>query len=137
MDNLAPEVRSKVMAAVKSRDTSPEILVRRLVHGMGFRFRLHRRDLPGRPDIVFPSRRKIIMVHGCFWHRHRCRRGRSMPSSRVEFWKSKFASNVMRDRRIKHLLSRLGWSVLIVWECETRDTKRLTKMLSTFLNAES
>ena len=125
------------MRAVKSGDTTPELIVRRLVHGMGFRYRLHGSDLPGQPDVVLPRHCKAIFVHGCFWHRHACNAGQSMPATRVEYWHAKFDRNVARDRSNLRKLRRLGWSVLVVWECQTRVAKReaLSKRLERFLQA--
>lgn len=125
--------RSKLMARVRQRNTAPEIIVRRTAHMLGYRFRLHRRDLPGSPDVVFPSRRKVIFVHGCFWHRHPGCKKATTPKTRREFWKEKFRQNKKRDARNIHSLSTLGWKVLVVWECETRDTKKLARTLRTFL----
>jgi DNA mismatch endonuclease, patch repair protein len=127
--------RSFNMSRIGSRDTKPELIVRSIVHQMGARFRLHRPDLPGKPDLVLPSRRKIIFVHGCFWHSHRCRYGKVTPATNSDFWKSKRAANVDRDRRNIRLLRADGWQVLIVWECWTRNTNealipRLQKFLS-------
>lgn len=121
------------MAAVKGRNTGPEMIVRRLAHSLGYRFRLHRRDLPGSPDLVFPGRRKIVFVHGCFWHRHQGCRQASTPSSRVEFWKDKFRRNVERDTAVERALRAAGWDVLIIWQCETRDRTKLAELLSSFL----
>jgi DNA mismatch endonuclease, patch repair protein len=118
MDRISPEARSRNMSRIRSADTKPEMTVRRLVHAMGFRYRLHVRDLPGRPDLVFQRLRKAIFVHGCFWHRHRCANGRSIPATRSEFWTAKFRSNVDRDRRTRRQLKAAGWQVLTVWECE-------------------
>ena len=108
------------MRAVRSKDTAPELLVRKLAHALGYRFRLHRRDLPGTPDLAFPGRRKAIFVHGCFWHRHDCPRGRSTPATRTDYWNGKFARNVARDRRDRRRLRADGWGVMVVWECQTR-----------------
>ena len=123
------------MRAVKSADTTPEMTVRRLVHGMGFRYRLHGRDLPGSPDLVLPRLHKAIFVHGCFWHRHACPAGLSTPASRVDYWQAKFARNVERDRRNIRKLRRQGWSVMVVWECQTRrqDIRKLEARLERFL----
>lgn len=132
-DRLSPEARSRLMAAVKGRNTGPEMIVRRLAHSLGYRFRLHRRDLPGSPDLVFPGRRKIVFVHGCFWHRHQGCRQASTPSSRVEFWKDKFRRNVERDTAVERALRAAGWDVLIIWQCETRDRTKLAELLSSFL----
>jgi len=112
------------MAAVKSGDTTPEMAVRRLVHRLGYRFRLHRRDLPGTPDIVLPRLGKIINVHGCFWHVHTCQRRRKAPVKNAGYWNAKRRGNVARDRRVVRRLRRLGWRVLVVWECQTRAKKR-------------
>lgn len=129
--------RSRIMAAVKSGDTTPEMVVRRLVHGLGFRFRLRNRGLPGSPDLVLPRHGKAVFVHGCFWHRHGCAAGRSTPASRVEYWQAKFDRNVARDRSNLRKLRRLGWSVLVVWECQTGARKReaLRRRLERFLEA--
>ena len=128
-DVLTPEQRSRNMRAIKGRDTGPELIVRRLLHAMGYRFRLHRRDLPGRPDVVLPGRRVVLFVHGCFWHRHRCRFGCVEPATRPEFWRAKFGANVARDRRAMRALRRAGWRVIVVWECQTRDADKLASRL--------
>jgi DNA mismatch endonuclease (patch repair protein) len=134
-DQFSPAERSRIMRAVKSCDTTPEMVVRRLVHGMGYRYRLKCRDLPGQPDLVLPRLRKAILVHGCFWHRHACEAGQSTPASRIDYWQAKFGRNVLRDRRNLRKLRRLGWSVLVVWECQTRMAKRepLRSRLARFL----
>lgn len=134
-DTFTKAERSRIMAAVKSQDTGPEMAVRRLVHGLGFRYRLHDQGLPGHPDLVFPSRRKIIFVHGCFWHRHRCEAGRSMPVSRVDYWLAKFERNQSRDIKVRRQLAKDGWRVLVIWECQTRNLDRLRKKLKTFLGS--
>ena len=113
--------RSEMMAGIKCRDTKPELVVRRIAHRLGLRFRLHRKDLPGRPDLVFPRRRLAVFVHGCFWHRHDGCRYAYTPKSRVGFWTRKFAENVARDRRNEEALRDLGWRVLVIWECTTRN----------------
>lgn len=118
MDTLTPARRSEIMGLVKSKDTSPELAVRRIVHRLGYRFRLHRRDLPGHPDIVLPRLRSVIFIHGCFWHRHTGCPNTRMPKSRESFWSDKFRRNVERDRMARRRLRRDGWRVLIVWECE-------------------
>ena len=114
------EQRSRNMAAIRWRDTKPEVRVRRALHAMGFRFRLHRKDLPGRPDIVLPKFRTAIFVHGCFWHCHRCKYGSVVPATRAEFWAAKRGGNVARDGRNTAALRRLGWRVVVLWECEVR-----------------
>lgn len=131
LDNLTKEERSKCMRSVHSKDTQPEMLVRRLVHRMGYRYRLHRTDLPGRPDLVFGSRKKIIFVHGCFWHGHACD-NRGVPKSRVSYWRSKFLRNIKRDNRALQQLGDLGWKCLVLWECELRDDK-LARRIARFL----
>ena len=132
-DFLSPAERSAHMAKVRAKDTKPELKVRSLVHRLGYRFRLHRRDLPGTPDLVFPSSRKVIFVHGCFWHRHPNCRSATTPKSRAKFWKLKFDTNVTRDAtKIAHL-KKLGWRVLILWECQVRDGRILERKLITFL----
>lgn len=135
MDTLKPAERSARMALVRNKDTKPELLVRRLVHGMGYRYRLHRRDLPGTPDLVFPSRKKVIFVNGCFWHRHNgCALAR-LPKSRGEFWLPKLNANVERDVRNVRELRRLGWHVLTIWECQLGDIAKLPNRIRRFLDA--
>jgi len=121
------------MALIRSKGSKPERLVMGLAHRMGFRYRKHRRDLPGTPDLAFPGRTKAVFVHGCFWHGHRCKLGR-MPKSRVEFWSKKIADNEARDRRALARLRRQGWSAIVVWECQTSDPDRVAKRLRRFLN---
>lgn len=133
MDTLTPEQRSERMSRVKDKGTRTEMAVRRLVHGMGYRYRLHGRDLPGRPDLVFPSRRKVVFVHGCFWHRHPgCKLAR-MPKSHLDFWEKKLESNRERDLRNQAALLDMGWRYLVVWECELRDVKTLASRIKNFL----
>lgn len=121
------------MRKIRHQDTKPEMVVRRIAHALGTRFRLHRRDLPGTPDLVFPQRRKIIQVHGCFWHWHEGCRSARMPKDRNDYWQAKLNRNVDRDRRNLLALEALGWEVLVVWECETRDLDRLRQVLADFL----
>jgi DNA mismatch endonuclease (patch repair protein) len=132
MDVFTPEKRSAVMRAVKGADTGPEMCVRRLVHRMGYRYGLHCRDLPGRPDLVFRRLRKVIFVHGCFWHMHRCPAGR-IPAGRQQYWGPKLEANALRDRRHVAALRKAGWSVLTVWECELRNPEKLADRLRRFL----
>jgi DNA mismatch endonuclease (patch repair protein) len=120
------------MARIGSKNTAPELLVRRLLHALGYRFRLHRRDLPGTPDIVLPSRRKVIFVNGCFWHAHGCRIGKP-PKSRASFWLPKLAATRARDRKSRVQLRRLGWEVLTIWQCQTRSREQLVGKLEVFL----
>jgi DNA mismatch endonuclease (patch repair protein) len=128
------EQRSRNMAAIKCKDTSPELIVRSIVHRMGFRYSLHKKDLPGKPDIVLVSRKKIIQVHGCFWHVHRCRFGKVVPATNKSFWGLKRLANVSRDRRNYRLLRVRGWAVLTIWECWCRDENRLREKLAGFLS---
>lgn len=128
-DVFSAEKRSAVMRAVRGKDTSPELVVRSELHRRGFRFRLHRKDLPGCPDLVFASRRKVVFVHGCFWHRHSCPDGRSTPATRTDFWQAKFDRNQRRDRMVRVSLRKAGWQVLVVWECQLR-AKRLAFTLA-------
>ena len=116
-DRISKERRSWNMSRIRSRDTRPEVLVRSLLHREGFRFRLHDRKLPGRPDIVLPKYRTALFVHGCFWHRHERCAGATMPSTNTSFWHSKFEATVLRDQRTRHALEELGWHVMVVWEC--------------------
>jgi DNA mismatch endonuclease (patch repair protein) len=127
MDPLSPSQRSKVMAQVRGKDTKPEMRVRTTVHGMGLRFRLHRRGLKGTPDLVFPKYKVAIFVHGCFWHQHPgCKRA-SMPQNREDFWRAKLARNVERDTEAELQLRSEGWRVEIIWECETKDAMQIRK----------
>lgn len=132
MDVVDKKTRSRMMAAVPQRDSAPELIVRRLTHRMGYRYRLHVRSLPGSPDIVFPRLQKVIFVHGCFWHRHRCKRA-TTPATRRRFWRTKFEQNKARDRRNLRDLRRQGWQALVVWECWTRRPDWLAKRLRVFL----
>jgi DNA mismatch endonuclease (patch repair protein) len=132
-DVHTPEQRSFNMSRIKNRDTKPEMRVRAIVHGMGYRYRLHRKDLPGRPDLVFPSRKKVIFVHGCFFHMHDCRYGQVVPRTNAEFWAKKRRSNVERDSRNIAELEAKGWQVCTVWECETRNPESLPEKIDQFL----
>jgi DNA mismatch endonuclease (patch repair protein) len=132
-DKLSPERRSENMRRIKSKDMKPELLVRRLVHGMGYRYRLHRKDMPGKPDLVFGPRRKVIFVHGCFWHQHAsCREGR-VPSSNESYWQPKLARNAQRDAENLANLEGSGWRTLVIWECEMEDAAALRRRLRAFL----
>jgi DNA mismatch endonuclease (patch repair protein) len=131
-DNRSVKSRSALMSRIGGKDTAPELAVRRLLHRFGYRFRLHRKELPGTPDIVFPSRRKVIFVNGCFWHAHGCRIGRP-PKSRPEFWLPKLERNRSKDKLNRRKLRRMGWEVLTVWQCQTRSAEQLKARLSFFL----
>lgn len=131
--HTVPPERSALMARVRGKDTGPEIAVRRAAHRLGFRFRLHRSDLPGSPDLVFPRSKKAIFVHGCFWHRHPGCVRTTTPKTRTAYWLEKFRVNVARDERVVRELRASGWKVLVVWECQTFDELKLAKRLSRFL----
>lgn len=134
VDKLTRERRSENMRRIRSKDTKPELKVRRLLHSLGFRYRLHLKDLPGKPDLAFRSRKKVIFVHGCFFHQHKnCTDGR-LPKSRIEYWAPKLAGNVARDRANRSKLSRSGWKSIVIWDCETDDVPKLEKRLTRFLN---
>jgi DNA mismatch endonuclease (patch repair protein) len=135
-DKISRQQRSANMRAVRVRDTAPEVRVRKVAYRLGFRFRLHRTDLPGKPDLTFPGLRKVIFVHGCFWHQHqRCRRG-AAPTSNVKFWLPKLARNRARDAEQLAEMRKRGWRALVIWECQTKDEKRLAGRLSRFLRAD-
>ena len=125
------------MSRVRATDTKPEMTVRRLVHGMGFRYRLHAGDLPGRPDLVFSARGKIIFVHGCFWHRHGTCKNTRWPKSRLDFWKPKLETNRARDLATQRVLRRLGWKVLVVWECQLKNLDKTAEKIKRFLENET
>lgn len=137
MDIVAPDTRSRMMKAVRSKNTKPELAVRSLVHALGFRFRLHRNDLPGTPDLVFPRLRCVIFVHGCFWHRHPACRGTTTPKENAEYWEAKFKQNAERDRVTIRTLRAENWRVLVVWECQTRHEPRLQQKLKRFLKGKN
>lgn len=132
VDNLSPEDRSRLMSRVRGKDTKPEMVVRRLAHRLGYRFRLHRRGLPGSPDLVFPGRKKVIFVHGCYWHRHDCKKA-TTPKTNVEFWQKKFDDNVNRDNNNVSDLTELGWETMVVWQCEAEKSDKLAERLADFL----
>lgn len=133
MDILKPDERSALMSRIRGKDTKPELVVRRVAHALGYRFRLHRRDLAGAPDLVFPRLRKTVFVHGCFWHRHPQCRFAYHPKSNRAFWRKKFSANVTRDRNALKMLPELGWDVLVIWECQTDDVSALTRRLLAYL----
>lgn len=133
MDSLSPEHRSWNMSRIRSTNTKPELRVRSLLHRMGFRFRLHRNDLPGKPDIILPRLKTVIFVHGCYWHRHPGCKFAYEPKTRVEFWTAKFADNVERDKRNRDALDALGWRVIVIWECEISDLISLERTLERML----
>jgi DNA mismatch endonuclease (patch repair protein) len=133
-DRISSAQRSENMRRIKSANTDPEMVIRRVVHSMGYRYRLHRKELPGKPDLVFGSRRKVIFVHGCFWHQHRdCSAGR-IPSSNIEYWGPKLRRNTERDQAARSALEASGWQVLVIWGCEARDDDSMRRRLSEFLS---
>jgi len=135
MDTLTPKQRSERMARVRSKDTKPELIVRRLAHAMGYRYRLHDRSVPGSPDMVFSRRRKLIFIHGCFWHGHDCKLGARPPKSRTAFWVGKIAGNRERDQRTLDQACEAGWRPLVIWECQLGDKNWLKEALRGFLDA--
>lgn len=137
MDTLTPKERSERMSRVQAKDTKPEMVVRRLVYGLGYRYRLHVAALPGKPDLVFPGRKSVIFVHGCFWHRHDgCKLAR-LPKSRLDFWIPKLEANVSRDLLAIYRLKAEGWRVMVVWECQTKDASLLSNRIQRFLQSTS
>lgn len=135
MDTIGKEARSRVMSRIRGKNTVPEMVVRRIAHRLGYRFRLHRRDLPGSPDLVFPGRRKVVFVHGCYWHRHSGCRLAYTPKSNMEFWNRKFDANQARDKAAIEQLQQLGWDVLVIWECEAKALDLVASRLRTHLEA--
>lgn len=136
-DVFSPEKRSEVMSRIKGRNTKPEKTVRSLLHRLGYRYRLHRKDLPGKPDIVLPKYKAVIFVHGCFWHRHNDCSFAYNPKCRSEFWANKFALNVARDNQVKSELEKLGWQVIVVWECELRYPNQVSFKLDSRLRPQN
>lgn len=135
IDQLSSRERSEHMSRIRSKDTKVELTVRKLVWSIGYRYRLHRSDLPGCPDIVFPGRNKVIFVHGCFWHRHNCFSGLRIPKTRVDFWTRKLEGNRQRDIKNQQRLLDLGWKILVVWECEIRDLPALDAKIRLFMES--
>lgn len=135
-DVFPSEKRSWIMSQVREKNTSPELKVRSLIHRLGFRFRLHRKDLPGTPDLVFPSRKKVIFVHGCFWHGHDCARGHRVPKTNSEYWIEKIHRNTVRDVKHQADLKALGWNVMVIWECEIRTPEIVSRKIFHFLQVK-
>lgn len=133
MDKISPDKRSETMRRIRSKDTLPEKAIRSLIHRMGYRFRLHARSLPGKPDLVFPGRKKVIFVHGCFWHHHNCAKG-AFPKSKTNFWIPKLLLNQKRDAEKRAELHRLGWKTLVIWQCQLSDLRTLSKRIVSFLD---
>jgi len=137
MDKISPEQRSANMRAIRSKGMKPEMLVRKMLHAMGYRYRLHRSDLPGKPDLVFPSQRKVIFVHGCFWHQHNdpaCRFAHT-PRSNKDYWVPKLKRNKDRDQKNLAMLEKMGWQALVVWECQTKNQNDLARRIMSFLES--
>lgn len=134
MDVLSKEQRSYCMSRIRKTDTIPELFVRKIIHNSGYRFRLYKKDLPGCPDIVLPRHKKIIFVHGCWWHRHNCKLGRRVPKTRLDYWIPKLQANKERHKRNLIKIKNQGWKVLTVWECQTKNVEKLRKKLETFLS---
>ncbi len=136
-DTHTKEQRSLNMSRIRNKNTKPEILVRSLVHRLGYRFRLHRKDLPGKPDLVLPRHQKVIFVHGCYWHMHNCKKGKSTPATNIKFWRDKRAGNKERDKRNKKALKKLGWGVLVIWECQLKDMDKVRRRVLDFLSKQT
>lgn len=136
MDSLSKEKRSWNMSRIKGKDTKPELIVRSLLHSMGYRYRLHQKSLPGKPDLVLKKYRTVIFVHGCFWHRHEDCRYAYNPKSKVDFWEKKFQKNIERDRIKTEQLKESGWSVLVIWECETKNRDKLIQCLQPLIESK-
>lgn len=132
-DIVSQETRSRIMSSIRSKDTAPEMAVRSTLHRMGYRFRVHANDLPGIPDVILPRHKKIVFVHGCFWHKHFGCEKFVMPKNNRAFWKEKLAANVKRDKLTKVQLEKMGWKVLVVWECETKNEKYLRTILNDYM----
>lgn len=135
-DVFEPAMRSRIMSRIRSKDTKPEMVVRRLVTALGYRYRLHVGTLPGKPDLVFRRSRKVIFIHGCYWHRHNCKRGRSLPASNTAFWQGKWAANKRRDREVLRGLRSMGYRILVVWECELHNEVKTLRTVRDFLREE-
>ncbi len=134
-DRIAKEKRRALMARVRSKNTKPEMIVRKMLYSMGYRYRLHRKELPGTPDIVLNGKKKVIFVNGCFWHGHDCKAGRNIPVSRMDYWLPKLQANKKRDQRNISELKHLGWDILIIWECEVKESSSLAYYLSQFMES--
>ncbi|MBN2396604.1 MAG: DNA mismatch endonuclease Vsr [Candidatus Atribacteria bacterium] len=138
MDNKTTEQRSENMRRIRSTGSIPEMIVRKMIHKMGYRYRLHNHSLPGRPDIVLPKHCKIVFVHGCFWHQHKkCKDGCRIPQSRSNYWIPKLERNIKRDKKNRYNLKNMGWEVLVVWECETKKLEKLTGKITYFLEKQN
>lgn len=133
MDKLNQDQRSYCMSQIRGKNTKPEMIVRSITYKLGFRYRLHYQKLPGKPDLVFPSRKEVIFVHGCYWHRHTCRKGKSIPATNTEMWMEKLKRNKERDKENRKELRKLGWEVLTIWECQIKNTKKLINRIENYI----
>ncbi len=133
MDRVTKEKRSEIMSRIRGKNTSPELIVRKLVFSLGYRYRLYSKNLPGKPDLVFPGRKKVIFVHGCFWHYHECKKGQ-LPKSKVDYWQTKLLANRKRDMSNISRLINADWNVLVIWQCELKDLVKLKETIRNFLN---
>lgn len=133
MDRITKEKRSEIMSRIRGKNTSPEMIVRKLVYSLGYRYRLHGKNLPGKPDLVFAGRKKVIFVHGCFWHCHKCKSGH-LPKSRLEYWLPKLEANKRRDAENSEELIKRGWKILVLWQCEIKDISALKEAIISFLD---
>lgn len=136
IDHVSKEKRSDIMKRIRGKDTAPELMVRKLIYSLGYRYRLHVKELPGKPDLVFLGRKKVIFVHGCFWHGHNCKKGKP-PKTNFDYWLPKLNENQARDARNQTLLESMGWQVLVLWQCEINDTDSLKKIITNFLERAS
>lgn len=132
-DTLTVKQRKRCMSRNRGKDTAPEIVVRQLIYSLGYCYRLHRKDLPGCPDMVFSSKKKIIFINGCYWHRHTCKKGRSTPETHQDFWQTKFFRTKQRDKEARKKLKKCGWQILTIWECQIKNVEMLKKMVTEFL----
>ncbi len=132
-DTLTGEQRKRCMSRNRGKNTSPEIIVRQLIYSLGYRYRLHRKDLPGCPDLVFSARKKVIFINGCYWHRHICKKGLSIPETHQDFWKTKFYRTKQRDKENRKKLKRLRWQILTIWECQIKNVEKLKRIVTEFL----
>jgi len=134
LDRVTKEKRSEIMSRIRGKNTSPELTIRKLVYSLGYRYRLYSKDLPGKPDLVFPGRKKVIFVHGCFWHYHGCKKGQ-LPKSRLDYWLPKLEANKRRDEENSQELIKQGWKVLVLWQCEIKKTSVLKEAIINFLDS--
>ncbi|MGA2915455.1 MAG: very short patch repair endonuclease [Sedimentisphaerales bacterium] len=135
-DTLTQAQRRLCMSQNKGKNTIPEVFIRKVTNSLGYRYSLHRKKLPGCPDMVFPKRKKVIFINGCFWHRHTCKKGRSMPATRKKFWQQKFKRTIERDKKNKNELKKLGWKILVIWECQIKNRQKIIDKISNFMRGQ-